>query len=95
MDDKTEGFALGLIIAALLYLLIQGHLHKNLMAGSRAGRNGAGASGGAGGAAGSGSSSAAGSGGCGCGGAEKVKTGIVVQIGGQSYSGKSGFSAAS
>jgi len=91
MDDKTEGFALGLIIAALLYLLIQGHLHKSAMAGSRAGGAGFGASsaGGSGGAGGS-SVGSTGSGGCGCGGT-KAATGSVISIGGESYSGSAGY----
>lgn len=93
-DNKnTEAFALGLIVAALLYLLFRRELGALLGIGAGAGgRAGAGGYGiGAGGSGGGAGAGAGGSGGCGCsGGCGKALPGLgnasVTSIGGQSYS---------
>jgi hypothetical protein len=94
-NKNTEAFALGLIVAALLYLLFRRELGAFLGvgAGGRAGAGGGrgiGAGGSGGGAGASGGAGAGGSGDCGCGGCERALPGpgnaSVTSLGGQSYS---------
>jgi hypothetical protein len=97
-NRETETFALGLIVAAILYLIFRREFGKLGLFGG-AGANGAGAGalggagfggGGAGGAGGAGSGP--GGGGCGCGGSGAPTNSIAytdtpTSIGGQSYGG--------
>lgn len=69
-NRDTENFALGLIVAAILYLLLHNQFSKLARGGSGAGGAGGAGSGGAGGGsgAGGGAGTGAGAGGCGCSG---------------------------
>lgn len=90
-NRETETFALGLIIAAIVYFLFRGQLDKVLAGGG----NGGGSRSPAGGGGGKGSG-----GGCGCGGgcgsaSDTLPTNPGISVGNQSYnSGPAAFGAA-
>jgi hypothetical protein len=92
-NRETETFALGLIVAAIVYFLFRRQLDAVLGVGGRGNRPGA-SNGGGGGKSSTGS-------GCGCGGgcdsaASKLPTNPGISIGNQSYnSGQAAFESAS
>jgi hypothetical protein len=94
-DKSTENFALGIIVAVLLFLLFRAEWSRISRALGFGAGAGAGANGGAGAGAGTSGGAGASGGGCGCGcggGSGKIiPFSSPISIGGQSYSGSGGY----